>query len=182
MPTIISHPAPVLCLGLALGRNLVSPRLLLAGILFSILPDLDVIGFRFGIAYADALGHRGLTHSLLFVMGAGLLGALAAPLLKSRRLTAFCVLGGAVAAHILLDAMTNGGLGVALFWPFSDTRYFLPWRPIVVSPFSVKQLLSERGVRVFMSEWRWVWLPSMAGMVLIYLARRLGGRWTGKRE
>src|SRR6267378_8050335 len=40
----------------------------------------------------------------------------------------------ATASHGLLDAMTNGGLGVAFFAPFCDTRYFLPWQPIVVSP------------------------------------------------
>ena len=37
------------------------------------IPDLDVIGFSFGIQYADMLGHRGLTHSIFFAI---LLGAL----------------------------------------------------------------------------------------------------------
>jgi hypothetical protein len=32
----------------------------------SVLPDIDVVGFRFGIHYADLWGHRGMTHSLLF--------------------------------------------------------------------------------------------------------------------
>ena len=27
-----------------------------------------------------------------------------------------------------------GGLGVAFFSPFSNARYFLPWRPIRVAP------------------------------------------------
>src|SRR6266571_3643136 len=36
-----------------------------AGALLAVAPDLDVIGFRFGVKYADLLGHRGLTHSLL---------------------------------------------------------------------------------------------------------------------
>jgi len=29
-------------------------------------PDLDVIGFHFGIRYADFLWHHGFTHSILF--------------------------------------------------------------------------------------------------------------------
>ena len=32
----------------------------------AVLPDADVIGFAFGIDYGDLLGHRGLSHSLLF--------------------------------------------------------------------------------------------------------------------
>ena len=40
----------------------------------SLLPDADVIGFRFGIRYADAWGHRGATHSLLFALAMGFVG------------------------------------------------------------------------------------------------------------
>jgi hypothetical protein len=39
-----------------------------------------------------------------------------------------------LASHGLLDTMTDGGLGCALLWPFSLTRYFAPWRPIPVAP------------------------------------------------
>jgi inner membrane protein len=39
-----------------------------------------------------------------------------------------------ITSHPLLDTLTNGGLGIALFWPFDHTRYFAPWRPIPVSP------------------------------------------------
>jgi hypothetical protein len=35
----------------------------------------------------------------------------------------------ATASHGVLDATTNGGLGVAFFSPFDNRRYFLPWRP-----------------------------------------------------
>ena len=46
----------------------------------SVVPDLDVIGFYFGIPYGDLWGHRGLTHSLPF---AGVLSALFVGLLYS---------------------------------------------------------------------------------------------------
>jgi hypothetical protein len=36
------------------------------GTVCSIVPDLDVIGFRFGIRYGDFWGHRGFAHSLFF--------------------------------------------------------------------------------------------------------------------
>jgi len=173
MPTILSHPAPVLCLGLACGRELVPWRLLAAGGVCAVLPDLDVIGFKFGVAYADILGHRGLSHSLLFALLTGMAGALAAPFLKAGRVISFAVCAGAVFLHILADAMTNGGLGVALFWPFSGTRYFLPWQPIEVSPFSPRRFLSRKGVQILQSEALWVWLPSIATGLALYLCRRV---------
>jgi inner membrane protein len=36
------------------------------GVACSILPDIDVLGFRLGIRYGDFWGHRGFTHSFLF--------------------------------------------------------------------------------------------------------------------
>ena len=174
MPTVLSHPAPLLCLGLACGRRLASGRLLLAGVVCSILPDLDVIAFRFNVSYADILGHRGLSHSLLFALAAGLLAALAAPLLKSGRWAAFLVCAGGALSHIVLDAMTNGGLGVALFWPFSEARYFFPWRPIAVSPLSLRHFFAQGGLAVLKSEAVWIWLPSLAAMAAILLLRGTG--------
>ena len=86
-----------------------------------------------------------------------------APLfLRGSRLMGFTVGLLAVSSHILLDAMTNGGLGVAAFWPFDQTRYFCDWRPIRVSPFGLKGLLSQRGLSVMLSELRWVWAPCLA--------------------
>lgn len=165
MPTIITHPAPILALGAGLGRGRISLRLLIAGIMVAILPDLDVIGFKLGVQYSDLLGHRGFSHSLLFAFICGIAGFMLAPWLKVGRLMGFTIFFLAVASHILLDAATSGGLGVAVFWPFSSERYFLPWRPIRVSPFSPAAFLSERGFAVLRSEAMWVWLPC-AGLAI----------------
>jgi hypothetical protein len=43
--------------------------------------------------------------------------------------------------------MTDGGLGAAFFAPFDNKRYFLPWRPIQVSPISVHRFFTPRGFR-----------------------------------
>lgn len=175
MPTVFSHPAPLVCLGLACGR-LLSFRLLLAGVICSLLPDADALAFRFNIPYASILGHRGLSHSLAFALALGLAAALIAPLLRSGRKTAFVVCAGAALIHILLDAMTDGGLGVAAFWPFSETRHFLPWRPIAVSPLSLRHFFSQHGINVLGSEARLIWLPCLAGalgILLVRLGRRL---------
>lgn len=53
MPTVITHAAVPLCLGLGLGTNVIPPRLLFAGIVLAMLPDADVLAFKFGVAYGN---------------------------------------------------------------------------------------------------------------------------------
>ncbi len=172
MPTIFSHPAPVLALGLAAGRQVMPPRLLLAGLACSVLPDMDVAGFFMGISYGDAAGHRGASHSLLFAGIMGALCALAAPWLHCKRLAAFLVGTFAIASHIALDAATNGGLGVGAFWPWDNTRYFMDWRPIEVSPLGINRFFSARGVEVLLSELTWAWLPCFTAALMIFALRK----------
>jgi inner membrane protein len=78
----------------------------------------------------------------------------------------------ATASHGLLDAMTNGGLGIAFFSPFNNDRYFLPWRPIVVAPISVRRFFSGRGVEVMKSELLWIWLPAVVFAAGVWSLRR----------
>ena len=80
------------------------------------------------------------------------------------------------ASHGALDAMTDGGLGVAFFAPFSGERYFFPFRPIVVSPIGLGGFFSEWGVAVIKSELLWVWLPSALVVAFVLIFRRLRGR------
>src|SRR5207245_11432948 len=91
MPTVLTHPALPLAIGLGLGRDIIAPRLLVAGVAASILPDLDVLAFRLGVPYDSPLAHRGLSHSLLFAALVALLGAGCHRLLKTRPSTAFLV-------------------------------------------------------------------------------------------
>lgn len=117
----------------------------------SMLPDADVLGFRFGIAYADPWGHRGATHSLVF---AAVVGAIAAALARAfhappLRTALFTTI--VLASHGLLDTLTDGGLGCALLWPFDLHRYFAPWTPIPVAPIG-RHFFSPRGLQVALTE------------------------------
>lgn len=174
MPTIMTHGL----VGLAAGKLLATRPLplkfwLLAG-LCPMLPDADVLLRSFGIDDRHPFGHRGFTHSLFFAVLAGtLLVVLAFPERQrfSRgwwRLVAF--FSAAIASHGVFDAMTGGGAGIAFFAPFDNSRYFLPWRPIKVSPTSLAAFISGRGVRVLLSEMFWIWLP---GALLLWGRYRL---------
>ena len=173
MPTIFSHAF----FGVAVGSGFLPGRLrsrfLLLTALCTVLPDVDVIGFAFGVNYGSVLGHRGITHSIIFAL---LLGSLVA---------AFCFKGldvprwklatyfsAVTFSHPLLDMLTNGGLGVALFAPFSNGRFFFPWRPVQVSPIGTG-FFGERGVSVMISELVWIWVPAvMIAAVLWVVLRR----------
>src|SRR5438094_4032024 len=77
----------------------------------------------------------------------------------------------AAASHGFLDAMTNGGLGVAFFSPFDKTRYFLPCRPIRVSPISIHRFFSGRGYAVLQTELVWICVPAILLALLVWLLR-----------
>ena len=180
MPTIITHGLVAVALGKSFAPGRASKyfsqqRFWELSVLCSVLPDADVIAFRLGIPYEDMLGHRGLSHSLAFALVLSLLVVFVAfprvPQGWSRFLMIvyFFVV---TASHGVLDAMTDGGLGIAFFAPFDDTRYFFPFQPIQVSPLG-RNFFSARGLDVIVSELLWVWLPVTAFTGAMILVRKL---------
>lgn len=179
MPSIFSHAAAALALGQASTEEKMPARFWVLTALCAMVPDVDAIsGFAFRLRGDSMFGHRGLTHSLTFALLLSLLVVrLAFPKTKtfSQRwwllVTYFFVV---TASHGLLDMLTNGGSGVALFAPFDATRYFFSWRPIEVSPIGLR-FFSRRGLEAFESEFVWVWIPSLALVLLALLYRWLRG-------
>jgi inner membrane protein len=118
MCTVITHPAVPIALSVWVPQESASSSLLLAGVLCSVIPDLDVIGFKFGVEYEEMFGHRGVTHSIFFAVVLALLvtfaffrnGNTSQPI-------AFLFLFLSTLSHPVLDALTNGGLGVGFFAP-----------------------------------------------------------------
>lgn len=142
-----------------------SKLLLFLAIGSSILPDLDVLAFKFGIDYLHPLGHRGFTHSILFALIWS--GVLSFFFGKTRKLIFMIVLFLSTISHGILDAMTTGGEGVGFFIPFENSRHFFPWRVIQVSPIGIEKFFSEWGVRVILSELQYIAIP--CGIVLLAL-------------
>jgi inner membrane protein len=124
----------------------------------SLVPDLDVVAFRFRIPYAAPFGHRGAAHSICAALAFASVAALATRMTPEQqaatgqtrpRLWLLCAV--VAISHGLLDTLTDGGLGIALLWPLSNRRYFAPWEPIPVAPIGAGMLTAE-GLRVLMTE------------------------------
>ena len=75
-------------------------------------------------------------------------------------------------SHGLLDMMTSGGLGVALFAPFYNERYFFPFRPVKVSPIGIDRFFSEWGLKVLWTEFLWIGVPCFLYLMILKLFKR----------
>ena len=178
MASAISHAVFASSLG-ALGSpaSRMPARYWVTVAILAALPDLDVVVYPLGLNAPHVLGHRGITHSLPF---AAAFAALVVWLVfRDARWRAawtrlWLVFFAALASHAVLDAMTNGGQGIAFFAPFSDARWHFPWQPILVSPIGVRAFFSRDGLDVLQNEAVWVWLPSALIAVAARLVRRTG--------
>lgn len=170
MASVFTHAFVAAASGKVYAAGPMPARFWLLSMLCSVLPDADVVTFLFGVPYGSTFGHRGFTHSLAFALLVG--ASVVALFFREARRKAPLVLffSLATASHAALDALTNGGLGVAFFSPFSNRRYFFPFRPVEVSPIGPGSFFSRRGLAVIESELLWVWLPCalLAAAVLIW--------------
>jgi inner membrane protein len=135
----------------------------------SLLPDADVMAFTLGIPYRAPFGHRGASHSLAAAAALGLLCAMVARWRGWPAIRIGLLFAAVMATHGLLDALTDGGLGAALAWPFADARFFAPWRPIPVAPIGAG-MLSRRGLEV------------MATEAVMFLPLFVVGLWPRRRD
>lgn len=175
MASIFGHALTAVAIGSGFTRKIKDKKFWFLGVLCAVLPDADVIGFQFGIPYESFWGHRGFSHSIMFAI---LLGILITALFYSKSffskkgilyITFFSL---STLSHAVLDALTNGGLGVAFFTPFDTTRYFFPWRPIQVSPIGASRFFSQWGLKVLWSECIWIGIPAVFYIFVTSLYRK----------
>lgn len=182
MASVFSHIAVPVALKVAFGSRFMSWRLLLWGAFLSVAPDLDSIGFWWGVPYESQWGHRGFTHSFFFAFVIALLSVFLFRKLRASRFAVFVVSMISMSSHSVLDACNNGGLGVAFFWPLDHQRYFLPWQVVEVSPLSVARFFTGQGLVVLKSEWHYIWMPCLIFAILGFICRRFFRSKDGKQR
>ena len=180
MASVFGH----VMLAYAMGKSLRTPfrtaRFWWVTMACCLLPDVDVLGLALGIPYEHILGHRGFTHSIVFAMLVGVVvprWAIPTLALGTRPYWVvavyFCLV---TLSHGFLDALTNGGLGIAFFAPFDSTRYFFPLRPIAVSPIGLSAFLSQEGMGVLLSELVWIGIPVGIWLLCLRVIRKPEGK------
>jgi len=179
MASAFSHAFVAVALGRLPQQPIMTWRVLLVGTACSIMPDLDVIGLYFGVSYADLWGHRGMTHSFFFagLLSAAIVAVWPRPASAGTAPRLFTYFFLCTASHGVLDALTDGGLGVAFFSPFDTSRYFFSTRPVAVSPIGVGDFFTADALRILASEIKWIWLPTLAAFVTFRAMQRL---WFGQ--
>lgn len=176
MASAFGHALVAVSLCKTLPNTLYSWKVVLVGVICTVIPDLDVLAFKFGIPYESFWGHRGFSHSLLFAV---IFAAVCAAFFSFKNffwksflaLTLFFFT--CTASHAVLDALTNGGLGVAFFSPWDNSRYFFPWRSIAVSPIGAARFFSERGFEVIKSEAIWIGVPCLVIYISISVWKKV---------
>jgi inner membrane protein len=177
MPSIFTHAVFAGLLGRTFAPKRLPFRFWLFTALCPMIPDADAVAFALNVQRGSIWGHRGITHSILFAAVLGYVIALfgfgrSKPLSRPFLMAYFSLI---TITHPLLDMLTNGGSGVALFAPFSSERFFFPWRPIEVSPIGL-DFFSSRGLDVLLSEIEWAWVPALVILASSLLIRKLANR------
>lgn len=175
MPTIFSHAVFAAATGKSFFRQPVSNWFWFLIAVCAIIPDADVITRSFGVERGTMFSHRGFTHSIFFAVIFGAFTAfLAQRVFKIQASFAklFTFFALATVSHPILDMLTDGGSGAALLAPFSSERFFFPWRPVEVSPIGFG-FFSARGIVVILSEFLWLWLPSIGLLIATTIAEKM---------
>jgi inner membrane protein len=174
MASAFGHALTAVALGTGFKKKFENWRFWTIGIICSILPDVDVVGYSLGVPYQSFWGHRGFSHSLLFAFIIGVLVSLLfywkQPKISKLVLAIYFTL--CTASHSILDAMTNGGIGLAFFSPWNNSRYFFPWRPIKVSPIGIDNFISDWGLQVIISEIIWIGTPSLVVILFSLIIKK----------
>lgn len=168
MPSSITHAIAGVALG-AWFLPATSPRRLWAvAATCGALPDIDILGWALHVPNNSVVGHRALTHSLIFAIVVGALAAWSAfrgPAWVAERGRLWLAFALAMATHGVLDAMTTYSLGIEFFAPFSDRRYRFPWQPLTDPAVGLSAALRN--------ELLWALLPACCVGLAAFLVRRM---------
>jgi inner membrane protein len=177
MATTFSHPIPALAVSVVFGSKYIPPRLAVAMLIASVLPDIDIIGYALGYRFPSPLAHRGFTHSLPFAFAVSLMALAVAPRMKTKRGIAFFAVFLAFLSHYFLDAL-GSRWGIPIFWPFDEARHAVPWPSFISSmldwwnpPRIFSTWWGDRFIRI---ELLTVWMPCAIFVLAGFFLRRRG--------
>ena len=186
MASAFTHAFIAIPLGKAFFEKEMPLRFWLLAIFCSVMPDIDALGFRWGIHSGSFWGHRGFTHSLFFALLLSLavvwLGFKEDRPFSPPRWKLWLFFFSLTCSHGILDALTGSGYGVAFLSPFDTGRYSFPWAPLRISPIGLRSFLSPWGKEVLLTEIAWVWIPFILLWIVIRGVRMMNSRFLSRME
>lgn len=175
MPSAVTHIFVGLVSGEALSGRGMPWRFWALTAACAVLPDFDFIFYLAGAPEGHILGHRGFTHSICFALITGLAVMLIfyrqEKFLSKKWWGFFLYYFFITSSNGLLDMLSLGHLGVAIFFPFDLGRYFLPWRFLHLSPVDEMLLFRGQGLIGLLSEMHYIWLPALVVALAIKMLR-----------
>jgi inner membrane protein len=169
----LTHIAIGACLGEAFEGRRLGKKSMVWGILAHSLPDIDFISSTWLSTVDHLLAHRGLTHSLTFVLIATLLLTfLADRIHKTKSIPIFSWIvffATCLTAHILLDMFNAYGIG--LLEPFNQERFSLSIIYVADPFFSISVGIALLGLLFLNNQHkarRYCWMVGLS-ISLLYL-------------
>ena len=161
-----------------IGRT--TPKLDLRAVLAGgIIPDCDFLLFPF--PWFNQI-HRVITHNLLFICLVGIIGTVFCKHNQRSTILISLLIGGIfhLIADSCIDSNPSNGIGVALFYPFSEALF---------SPFNLAETInsplgwSDPGV-MFMAMIKTLWLemPFWFAAIFLWFFPRTRGIWDKNRQ
>ncbi len=121
----LTHIVLGACIGEAVAGRQLGKKAMLIGAIAQSIPDIDFVASFFLSDTEDIVAHRGITHSLLFViLGSFLLARFAARIFPNREMSAvrwILLFGINMFVHVFIDSFNAYGTG--WFEPFSHARF-----------------------------------------------------------
>lgn len=160
MASVVAHAVVPLVVKSAFSwPKAIERRLTIAVAMCAIWPDIDLVTLAFEIRPNEPLGHRGLTHSIL--VGAIVAFAVALAAFRGKAFWGVvALLFGASALHGLVDAMTAGDVGVALFAPITNARFSSPFKLFATCPAGVDEFFGPWGALAIANELLYLVIPT----------------------
>ena len=165
MPTIVTHAAVPLCLGLGFGSRIIPPRLLLAGLPSPCCPMPTCSPLNWGRLRPCLWPPRLYPLPVVCLCPAHVGHAVSSPV-KGQRRYRLVILLISLLSHSLLDSLTTGGKGLAGSGR-GVTSASSPLAGDPGRPFKLEAYLTARGEAVILSELYWVWLPGAVLMLVL---------------
>ncbi|MET0462496.1 MAG: metal-dependent hydrolase, partial [Chitinophagaceae bacterium] len=121
----LTHIVLGACIGEAVAGKQLGKKAMLIGAIAQSIPDIDFVAAFFLSDTKDIVAHRGITHSILFVVAVSfLLARLSARIFSNRMMSPnrwLLLFGINMFVHIFIDSFNAYGTG--WFEPFSSARF-----------------------------------------------------------